>query len=370
MTQTRGILIAMNHNQARDLLRQACVEAKSGVLDNEWVRKVETLSELCEAKGGARTHIAFLGAVILAKAVDPAADLYAIKPKHAEKDNEHSFSARTLCHSVLVPLAAELAFNIGVNGREPLNNQPYFRMTSFGDGTPVSAGGRPAYDCTAALVADLTACDQATAWRALCAYIAVRSRYVPHYAVRGTRATITVDRLPAVIEEFVREDSERGKRAQAIVAGLFDACVGPDRVTSGGIHDPSRNNPGDVCIRPAGGGDHWEKAIEVRDKPVSTADVFIFGQKCAQMGVREGAVVMVSAHQPHVDQHAISAWAAKLGMGMTVFRGWPALVEQVLFWANSPKPDAASHAIEYIDARLVAVQASQQSLERWHELTQ
>jgi hypothetical protein len=46
-----------------------------------------------------------------------------------------------LCHSVLVPLSAELGFSLGVTGREPLNNQPYFRMTRLDDGTPVHAGG-------------------------------------------------------------------------------------------------------------------------------------------------------------------------------------------------------------------------------------
>jgi hypothetical protein len=64
----------------------------------------------------------------LPKSVNRKADLYAIKPTHAA-DNENAFSARTLCHSVIVPVAAELGISLGVTGREPLNNQPYFRMT-------------------------------------------------------------------------------------------------------------------------------------------------------------------------------------------------------------------------------------------------
>ena len=46
---------------------------------------------------------------------------------------------------MLVPLSAELGFNIGVTGREPLNNQPYFRMTRLGDDTPVHEKGRAAF---------------------------------------------------------------------------------------------------------------------------------------------------------------------------------------------------------------------------------
>src|SRR5690606_2457501 len=101
-------------------------------------------------------HIAFLATAMLAKAVDRRADLFAIKPTHAP-GNLNAFSARTLCHSVIVPLAAELGFSIGVTGREPLNNQPYFRMTRLGDDTPVHPGGRAAFDYMVELVRELTA---------------------------------------------------------------------------------------------------------------------------------------------------------------------------------------------------------------------
>jgi hypothetical protein len=362
--------MAMDHKLAKQVLLEECKLALAGGLNADWVNKIEKLSELCDAKGGARTHIAFLGTAILAKAVDPTADLYAIKPKHADKGNENSFSARTLCHAVLVPASAELGFNIGVTGREPLNNQPYFRMTSFDDGTPISTGGRPCYEYTSQLVAELSAGTQANARSALRAYIAVRYRYVPRYAVRGNRATVSVDQLPSVIDTFVREDSELGKRAQAVVAGLFDACYGPDRVVSGGIHDPSRKTPGDVCVKSADDHNQLVKAIEVRDKPVTMEDVFIFGRKCAEKGVRDAGVVMVAAKQVDLDQAVASAWAAKLGIGMTLFQGWPALVEQILFWAESPKPEAAVNAIERIDSRLVAVQASENAILRWHALTE
>ena len=71
---------------------------------------------------------------MIAKAMRLDVDLFAIKPLHAH-DNPNAFSARSLCHAVLVPLAADLAISIGVTGREPLNNQPYFRMTRLGDNT-------------------------------------------------------------------------------------------------------------------------------------------------------------------------------------------------------------------------------------------
>src|SRR5690348_11505845 len=122
---------------AAAVLREEARNAETEAIDASWESRVHHLSALCSG-GRPRTAIAFLGTAMLAKAIDASADLYAIKPAHAE-DNDNAFSARTLCHSVFVPLAAELGISLGATGREPLNNQPYFRMTRLGDGTPISA---------------------------------------------------------------------------------------------------------------------------------------------------------------------------------------------------------------------------------------
>ena len=105
---------------------------------------------------------------MLAKALDLSADLFAIKPAHA-KDNEQAFSARSLSEKVLVPLAAELEINLGVTSRQPLNNQPYFRMTRLDDGTPVHGGGRAAFDYMVGLVRELEAIETEDGSSELCA---------------------------------------------------------------------------------------------------------------------------------------------------------------------------------------------------------
>jgi hypothetical protein len=115
----------INKNRAIAVFREEAEYAESGDLDALWVEKVEEFSRLCE-ESVSKTHIAFLGTAMLAKSVNHEADLFAIKPDHAP-DNPLAFSARTLCHGIIVPLSAELGISIGVTGREPLNNQPYFR---------------------------------------------------------------------------------------------------------------------------------------------------------------------------------------------------------------------------------------------------
>lgn len=354
--------------RAAQIIRDQALLLASDKGDPAWIAKVEKLSQLCE-EGVSKTHITFLGTAMLAKALDLRADLFAIKPAHA-KDNAHAFSARTLCHAVLVPLAAELGISLGVTGREPLNNQPYFRMTRLDDGTPVHGGGRAAFDYMLELVRELQALtSEDGALGALRAYIGVRMGYQPRYGVREGAVQITPERLTLAIIEFVRADSEGGKRAQAIVAGLLDVFATPDRVESGRINDPSRKYPGDVCVRYAANPETFEKAFEVRDKPVAASDVQIFGKKCVDMRVPEAAVVMASERQPSLDAAQLAQWAAGFGLGLTLFHGWPAFIDQVLFWSALPKFVAANHAVPLIHDRLVAVEAAPESVALWDRLT-
>jgi hypothetical protein len=173
--------LKMDMRAAEALVRRAASNTRA--MSPEWEAKVERLSRLCE-DGISKTHIAFLGTSMLAKALDSRTDLRAIKPT-LDKGNPYAYSARSLCHTVLVPLSAELAFSLGVSGREPLNNQPYFRMNRLGDSAPVHPGGRAAFDFMVGLVDELQQLGSLDAYKALSAFITVRRRYQRVYAVSG-----------------------------------------------------------------------------------------------------------------------------------------------------------------------------------------
>ncbi len=332
------------------------------------MEKVERFSQLC-ATGAPKTHIAFLGTAILARAVSRHADLIHIKPRHAP-DNPNAFSARSLCHSVLVPLAAELGFSIGVTGREPLNNMPYFRIAWLGDGTPIAPSADTVFDYLLELVTELNDLhDVVQAREALHAFIEVRRRYQPSYVWRDGEIETSPDRLVDMVAELVERDSEGGRRAQAVVAGLMDIFAGSDRVESHRINDPSRRYPGDVCVLTSGDTAIVEKAIEVRDKPVTATDVHIFARKCIEMSVQEAVVVAVSRQQGPLDHASLTQWANELVIGLTVFHDWSGFVNQCLFWSQLPKPTAASRAVEAIRDRLIAVEAAPAAVTLWQELT-
>ena len=76
-----------------------------------------------------------------------------------------------------------------------------------------------------------------------------------------------------------------------------------------------------------------------------------------------------SDSQEDLDLEDLGKWAEGFGLGLTTFHGWPGFVDQVLFWSELPKPVAASRAVESIHARLVEIEASPKSGDRWISLT-
>ncbi len=321
------------------------------------------------ADGAPKTHIAFLATAMVARAVDAEADLFYIKPT-LYKDRPNSYSARTLSEQVIVPLSAELGFSIGVSGKQPLNNQPYFRMTFLGDTTPVHGGGQKVFDFMLELIGELASSTPDQAKQALRAFIAVRRNYLSKFDDAGDRSHLSPYQLLEAIRRLVGANSEGGRRAQAVAAGLLDVVYGEDRVESGRINDPSRHYPGDVVILPTGAGPGWEKSFEVRDKLVPFSDIAIFGRTCVERGVREAAVLMVSNSQPFVDPDTIREWSEEYGLSLTLFHGWEQFVEQCLFWSALPKPEAAKLAVATIRERLIAVEVSSEAVTQWESLTQ
>lgn len=359
-------MLSINHGEATAVLRAETVKAETDPGPKKWRENVERLSKLC-VQGKAITHIAFLGTILLARSVDRRADVKWIKPTHA-KDAPNAFSARTLSEKVLVPVAAELGIHIGATGPQPLNNQPYFRMTYLGDNTPVHSKARPAFECMMQLVQEIEQMDEASARDALRAYISVRMGHAPKYAPAAGTAALSREALISAVVAFVGEKSEGGKRAQAVVAGLLDIAFGEGRIITDRINSPSRRYPGDVCVLAEAGSDEIERAFEVKDKPVTTTDIQIFGRKCLEFAVRETAYVMVAEAQPKLDAKSIYSWAHGLGLGLTLYPHWPPFVWQCLFWGRVPSPDGAVDAVRRIRERLIDIEASAASVDRWERL--
>ena len=269
-----------------------------------------------------------------------------------------------------MPLSAESGFSLGVSGREPLNNQPFFRMKRLDDGTPVNPKAQAAFDYFMSLVADLQALpDEAAAERALQAFIAVRRLYVTEYTDGGAETIASPASLLEAITTFMADGSAGGSHAQAIAAGVMDAVLEPARVESGRINDPSRHYPGDVCIWTSPTREKVARAIEVRDKPVSESDIHIFARRCQSEGLQDCGVLMVAQRQSSLDDAALHHWADSIGINLKLWHGWGSFVREALHWSEVGANDAAALAAMNARARLIEAAVSSATLDRWDALT-
>jgi hypothetical protein len=347
---------------ARRVLLEEAGKAETDGVDSSWEDRIQRFSEICERT--TRTHIAFLGTALLAKAVSLEVDVFAVK---ARSNDPGAYSARGLGHGVLVPLAPQLGINLGVTGREPLNNQPYFRIMRVSRDVPIHANARPALNAVCDLLEIINGfrkTDEARA--ALRAFIHVRRRYTPTYGkLAAITDAISPDRLIAIIESFVGADSEGGKRAQAVVAGLMDLFAGSERVATTRVNDPDRHIPGDVGVYVRDNPDRWEKVLEARDKPVTEADLYHFAQKAIEAEVGEAAVVAVANNQPPLDVAQAREWAAARGVSLSLFLGWAHFVRQALFWSETPQLEAAKMGPALIYERIVGLEVSEAGANQW-----
>jgi hypothetical protein len=354
--------VEINKQEATAVLIAEAKAAIDGPIDPRWQEVIEDFSHICDDT--TLTHIAFLGTAILAKSTSLSADVWSVK---ARSRKPGAYSARGLGHGVLVKNAPVLGINLGVTGREPLNNQPYFQIDRLSRRTTVHGNARRALDALCDILDKLEKLPSLKGARAvLRAFIFVRRRWNPNYgAFTEVSKNFSVEKLIALIEEFVSEDSEGGKRAQAIVAGMMDLYAGKQRVSTSRINDPDRYLPGDVGVHVAGSTDIWEKVFEVRDKGVEVSDLYHFAQKAMEHSVAEAAVIAVAANQTILDTQDAKKWAADRGVSLTYFSGWATFVRQVLFWAAVPSPIGIQTLPKDVFARLVELEVSPRGVALW-----
>ena len=350
--------LRIDRKYAADVLFQEAARAAAGYVDPNWRERISDFSEACER--GTRTHIAFLGTAILAKVCEPSVDVFAIK----SEAGPNAYSARGLCHKVLVPNAPELDVNLGVTGREPINNQPYFRSMRVSHDMPVRSTARPLIDMLCKILDLLAAASPEEARQALRAFIVVRREFGLRYSDRQIETMATPDVLIAAIDSFVADASDGGRRAQAVVAGLLDVFATAERVLCNRINDPSRTRPGDVVVVD---GATTERCFEVRDKPVSREDLYHFVTKVAETGGGDAIMVAVSKQQVAVPTDEARHWAHDRGVALTVFSEWEPLVRQILLWAPGASLPLATAAAQAIRKRLEHLEVEPTAVDAWIE---
>ncbi len=349
--------ITIDQRRARARLLEAVDWALDGgrPVPGEWLEITEHVSA-----SAAKTMVAFLGTALLARATDDRVDALAIKQNYSEA----SYSARTLCHSVLVPVskAPDHPFHLGAMGREPLNNQPFFR---FDHVDSIDRARSPdELDYLRDRLRELNQCGSDDALAALAAFLRSRmnAQKVWDEELRAllpghTEVAALLDNL----EDFLREGTpDRPLRLQAVVGGLV-RLTNLD-VSSQGINDPSRHAPGDVHV-PDEREPHW--AAEIRGKPVPLHEALDFVNRCATSDSIRSCwlIVLAAGHQP-LDRSAINGAGHARGLLTVIVED---LVELVAAIAGHPAiaPGSLNYAGTAILEQLGNMRASQVTLGEW-----
>lgn len=361
----------LDYDRALAILEEETQASLAGELDELWVARVRAVCDAIEEKG--KTIIAALGTAMLAKATDLGADPFALKVGDGAPG---AYSARALCKDVLAAHAPRLRLDLGVSGREPLNNQPFVGEARIAPDLPVHSKSRPAFDLLLGVLGQLAALgSEPEARAALRAFLYVRAKpeLAPEEVELGGLRTWGA--LSEALAKFAAEDAEGGKRAQAAVAAVLDAVYGAERVCLARINDPDRRFPCDVGVlarAPEEGREPpaLERVFEVRQKPVLDTDLHHMIGKVAQRGVSRAAMLALAARgQGALDLGSAESMAAGAGVTLRVYVGWRGWLDECAFWCPAPEREAVARVNERVFARAKQIEVSLGGLHHWVRLS-
>lgn len=267
-------------------------------LPEVWLKRIERLGGL-----GIKTYIAALGGALLAKATDPRVD--SLTQDEAAGPRGYSLRRATefLAHH------NDGRYHLGAQGRWPLNNRPFLggpaRIDEF---TKISGRARPAFETFLDSLRDVNRLERPEATRALAAFLRVRmaaqeAERAASRDVRELESGVVLADLVGIIDRFVREDPEGGRRAQALVAATLD-CAFEDV----GLLPINNPRPGDVRV-------FSERqvivAAEVKQLPVDEAVALELSREAAELGSDLALLVVIAERHPPIDRERVQREALR-----------------------------------------------------------
>ncbi|MER7702181.1 restriction endonuclease, SacI family [Kitasatospora sp. NPDC097605] len=349
---------------------------ESDNLPGEWIARSRQVGKASNA-----TNTPVLGVALLAKATNKDVAALALQTKV-----HRGYSPRGLAKSVFVPFCVEHEIDLRTTGAEPFNNNPFYNKTHIHkDLIPenkVTARAELEYLIDCLEVADFLEGD--TALRALAAFLKVRIE-------DGNKATIlqleknslTLPEISDLIEKFINQNREGGKRGQALVAACFD-LVHPDKVYSGAINDPSRKVPGDVTFEipqdsPAGTlpiasvADFANRIVilsgEAKQKIVMESEVLQFVDRLAASGIGKALYVAVHPNQKDLDPEALSRKAQeRSGVLLHVITDPKDLIRSAIQWSPLSLSACLQQLPQLLVERLKDFHCGKDSQQEWADM--
>lgn len=357
--------VTINSEQARETFRRAVALVASGrSLPEEWLAWARQVGQ-----SRSRTYIAMLGTALLARATDPRVDPLSLKASGPAAAGFESYSARSVATNALAPEAKEHGVDIGTRGREPLNNQPFFRYDHIFPEMVVKENARPSLLTLIQALERLRQLPEEELLPALAAFIAVnrQSARRPPPRIPVNVAHWTVDEFANAVSTFVTDWPEDGKRGQAMVAAALDLTY--PLVKLGHINDPSRRLPGDVHAFPDEEGVLPLLASEVKQKAATRSDVLIWADGLRTAGLTRGHYVLLSPSQPDIDAPGVTYdILCNHNILVTVFGSAREFMLAAISWACIDVDGFLGEFPSRMALRLQEAGVSPESLSQWASL--
>lgn len=305
----------------------------------------------------AKTWTPVLGTLLLAKALNSSIDALSLKVDPA---NPGSYSARGLCHEVLVPAAREHGFSIRNTGREPMNNQPFFRYDRI-DAIERSRNSEDR-DYFVAIAREADLLSPGSALLAFAVFLREAIEQSPGIRVPAlTVGEYTLNGTKVAVGDFLRADAQdRPLRLQAFAAACLDLQF--DDVRSRRLNDPSRDAPGDVLAMSES---HVLLTVEVRGKPVTSSDIGIFADACSNALIGRAIMFSDVPAQQAPETSSATDIRRNSSLELVAYSSAFQLLTSCLIWVSAPLPKALRLFAKRYLFRLEEIQASPTTLQEW-----
>lgn len=304
----------IDKKKAADILTQSldfAINNKS-ILEFFLVKEKDVLSiidQVCKdsEEYNLLTHISFLGTMILAKATNTSADSFSLK---SSAGTPGSYSARSLCKDVLAKLAIEHHLDIGVKGREPLNNQPYFSKSKINDIDNIAIGHSSIIIKNIIKIASIFESKEKNYSENdfIC--------FLNYYCLKRLRKNKIELKLHAFEDDFFllrtwinhfeadeKSMFEKAKIVQSLVTSIISAIYHDEyELETYLINDPDVTKPGDVCLKKDG---KRFRVFEVRAKIVDESDISHIVSKSLEQNVHRITILALHERQPEISSKFI-----------------------------------------------------------------
>jgi hypothetical protein len=337
-------------------LERAIQIAESGAdLPPEWLDRTRRMGE-CPS----RTYIAALGTALLAKATDDSVDALTIKKKAGPR----GYSMRGVV-AVLADRASHYGYHLGVTGPEPLNNQPWFGADRIDRFKNIRADVVPFQQDIVRYLRDLNHLSTDEALSALAAFLRIRldvARALTEQA--QALAAETGDEFGGVLdllEVFVNQAPEGGRRGQALMAALLDLIY--DDVKLAAINDPTGL---DIAVRRNG---ETIMAVEVKQKPVGEQAAIHLAEHASELASDKALLAALAPDQAPVDREVVRGEAAALhGVLTVVVESVREAFEQAVLYSDLSAAEAAAELPSLYLRRMQEHEVSAEGQAYWVDL--